>query len=336
MEIGIDDLDMIDDVEIEQQEEEIIENQEEIQEQNVDTHIETEDDFIASVLRSKGISDMSKIKFENEEGEIEEVDWNTLSNEDRLNIINSSESQNDLDDSEIELLNAIRQSGLTPSEYLQNIEKVGVDRYIQNSQTQQYSVDSYTDDELFIADFMSRMQDVTEEEAQEALDRAKQNETLYKKQIGAIRQEYKNIEDENLKQEQLIQEQEAQERFNQFSNSVIDEINNFTEYSGYDLNLEDEDMQQLYDFITGQDAAGFNHFSKALQDPKILVKTAWLALNGEQMISDITEYFQKEITKVRKESYKKGVEEAQGKMNTNVVYRQKSPKTKLDDDFLDD
>lgn len=37
-------------------------------------------------------------------------------------------------------------------------------------------------------------------------------------------------------------------------------------------------MQELYDFITGQDAAGNNYLAKALSDPHVLVKTAWLAL----------------------------------------------------------
>jgi hypothetical protein len=39
-------------------------------------------------------------------------------------------------------------------------------------------------------------------------------------------------------------------------------------------------MQELYEFITGYDAAGNNYFAKALTDPKTLVQTAWLALNG--------------------------------------------------------
>jgi hypothetical protein len=44
------------------------------------------------------------------------------------------------------------------------------------------------------------MGDVTDEEAQEALERAKSNETLFSKQIQAIRNEYKAIEDENIRQ----------------------------------------------------------------------------------------------------------------------------------------
>lgn len=304
-----------------------------------DPENETEDDFLTSLLKSRGIEDKSKIKFATEEGDVEEVDWDSLSNEDKLNILSSSENtpENSLDESEIQLINAIRNSGMSPSEYLQFIGKGEVQRYIQNSQQPQYEIDGYSDDELFLMDFMSRMGDqVTEDEATEALERAKANEGLFKKQIEAIRNEYKQAEQENQMQAQLEQEQLAQQQYDQFSDQIVDEINNLKEIQGFELNMENNDMQELYDFITGQDAAGNNYLAKALSDPRILVKTAWLALNGDQMISDITSYFQKEIANVRKESYKKGVDDTQKKMNkaNDVVF--KDTHTKPSKEVFDD
>ena len=299
---------------------------------------EGEDDFLTSLLKSRGIEDKSKIKFATEEGDVEEVDWDSLSNEDKLNILSSSEStpENGLDESEIQLINAIRNSGMSPSEYLQFIGNGEVERYIQNSQEPQYEIDEYSDDELFLMDFMSRMGEVTEDEATEALERAKANEGLFKKQIEAIRNEYKQAEQENQMQAQLEQEQIAQQQYDQFSDQIVDEINNLTEIQGFELNMENDDMQELYDFITGYDAAGNNYLAKALSDPHILVKTAWLALNGDQMINDITSYFQKEIASVRKESYKKGVTDTQKKMEKtdNVVF--KDTHTKPSKEVFDD
>ncbi len=299
---------------------------------------EGEDDFLTSLLKSRGIEDKSKIKFATEEGDVEEVDWDSLSNEDKLNIFSSSEStpENGLDESEIQLINAIRNSGMSPSEYLQFIGNGEVERYIQNSQEPQYEIDEYSDDELFLMDFMSRMGEVTEDEATEALERAKANEGLFKKQIEAIRNEYKQAEQENQMQAQLEQEQIAQQQYDQFSDQIVDEINNLTEIQGFELNMENDDMQELYDFITGYDAAGNNYLAKALSDPHILVKTAWLALNGDQMINDITSYFQKEIASVRKESYKKGVTDTQKKMEKadKVVF--KDTHTKPSKEVFDD
>ena len=299
---------------------------------------EGEDDFLTSLLKSRGIEDKSKIKFATEEGDVEEVDWDSLSNEDKLNILSSSENtpENSLDESEIQLINAIRNSGMSPSEYLQFIGNGEVERYIQNSQEPQYEIDEYSDDELFLMDFMSRMGEVTEDEATEALERAKANEGLFKKQIEAIRNEYKQAEQENQMQAQLEQEQIAQQQYDQFSDQIVDEINNLTEIQGFELNMENDDMQELYDFITGYDAAGNNYLAKALSDPHILVKTAWLALNGDQMINDITSYFQKEIASVRKESYKKGVTDTQKKIEKTDKVVFKDTHTKLSKEVFDD
>lgn len=352
MAIGTDDLDFIDEIEDFETKNDTnpqnTQDPEPPQELDEGTNIEDngsqEEDFISSLLKSKGIEDKSKIKFENEEGSIEEVDWDNLSNEDKLNVLRSSseDPESDLDESEIQLISAIRNSGMTPAEYLQYVGQDSVNYYIQNKQASeyQYSVDQYSDDDLFKADFISRMGDVTEEEAEEALEKAKSNEALFKKQIGAIRNEYRAIEAENIQQEQIEQEQQAQEQYAQFASLVEDQIRNFTEFQGYNLNLENDDMQMLYDFITGVDAAGNNHFAKALSDPRILVQTAWFALNGRQMIDDITDYFQKEITHVRKDSYEKGIADAKKKMqeSNTVVFKDKRNKSQQDiysdlDDF---
>ena len=284
------------------------------------------EDFIVTLLKSKGIEDMSKIKFEDEEGTVEEKNWDSLSNEEKLNILSYSDSDTDLDDNEVQLINAIRESGLTPAEYIQKLQTDGINSYIQNNQAEayQYQVDQLDDDELFVYDFMSRMGDVTQEEAQEALERAKSNESLFAKQIGAIRKEYKKAEDESIRQAQMEEEAQAQERYDQFANQIAEQIDSLSDFSGYDLNMDDEDKEMLYDFIVGVDGAGNNYFAKALSDPKILVRTAWLALNGEQMIHDITEYFQKEISSVRKESYDKGKADAKKKDKSDVVYKNKS------------
>jgi len=57
---------------------------------------------------------MSKIKFENDNGEIEEMDWRNLSKQEKINILNTPlevpqhENETDLSDEEINLLNDIR------------------------------------------------------------------------------------------------------------------------------------------------------------------------------------------------------------------------------------
>ena len=327
MEIGTDEQ-LIDDLD-DFNEEEVSDGTEPITELNEEIKNEG-DDFIDSLLRSRGIQDRTKINFTDDSGEIVEQNWDNLSTEEKLNILNTSEEDpsQELDESEITLINAIRESRLTPEEYLNNLQQQSVNNYIQNAQDIQrsYKIDEYSDDELFIFDLMSKASDITDQEAQEALEAAKSNEALFQKQVEAIRNQLKAQEDEAIQQAQFEQEEQERERFNQYSSQIADYIGEFDEFSGYDLNLSNEDRDDLYEFITGVDGAGNNHFAKALSDPETLVKAAWLTLNGQQMIEDITNYFQNEIKQVRKESYKKGMEDA--KKGTQVAFTNKQLKDK--------
>ena len=327
MEIGTDEQ-LIDDLD-DFNEEEVSDGTEPITELNEEIKNEG-DDFIDSLLRSRGIQDRTKINFTDDSGEIVEQNWDNLSTEEKLNILNTSEEDpsQELDESEITLINAIRESRLTPEEYLNNLQQQSVNNYIQNAQDIQrsYKIDEYSDDELFIFDLMSKASDITDQEAQEALEAAKSNEALFQKQVEAIRNQLKAQEDEAIQQAQFEQEEQERERFNQYSSQIADYIGEFDEFSGYDLNLSNEDRDDLYEFITGVDGAGNNHFAKALSDPETLVKAAWLTLNGQQMIEDITNYFQNEIKQVRKESYKKGIEDA--KKGTQVAFTNKQLKDK--------
>ena len=223
---------------------------------------------------------------------------------------------------------------------MQYLQRTSVETYIQNTQNQGqvYSIDQYSDDELFVMDLISRSEEITEEEALEALERAKSNEALFKKQMGATRKAYKEAEEESLQYARLKQEQEAQDQFNQFAEKIEDSILNFKAFSGGQVSMSNDDMQDLYNFITGVDNAGNSWFGKALQDPDTVVRMAWFELNGEKMLQDITDYYEKEIANVRKESYKKGLAEAGKKDKPTVAYKPKDKNTNVTQtyDDLDD
>jgi hypothetical protein len=52
-----------------------------------------------------------------------------------------------------------------------------------------------SDDELYILDLEAKVGDLTDEQAAQALQIAKQNEELYEKQVNGLRKEYKERED---------------------------------------------------------------------------------------------------------------------------------------------
>ena len=310
MAIGIDDLDDDDILEPGQQQE--------IQEPPVTPPPgqEPEGDFMSDFLKTRGIDDLNKINFQDDEGNITERSWNDLSNEEKINILNmpleteQGDNQNDLTEEEINLLSQIRQSNMTPSEFLQSIagEQVEV--------TPQYKIDELSDDEVYLLDLESRVGELTDEEAAQALSNAKQNEDFFKKQIEGIRKEYKEREDFKTQQEEAEREQEQQQAFENYQAQVVDAINGFTSIGNFDLNFEDADKEELADFMLSRDQAGKNYLFEALQDPETLTKAAWFILNGEEAFNTISDYFAQQIKLVSENQYKKGLEDGKKGVQT--------------------
>jgi hypothetical protein len=69
--------------------------------------VESDDfDLTKELLTLQGISDMNKIKFEDESGAVVEKSWDSLSNNEKLMILSHQEDPDtSLDASEIELIN---------------------------------------------------------------------------------------------------------------------------------------------------------------------------------------------------------------------------------------
>ena len=99
--LDLDDLDDIQDLDIDTPEyEEPASEQEVVEEQ------ETDFDLAKELLTLQGISDMNKIKFEDESGAVVEKSWDSLSNNEKLMILSHQEDPDtSLDDAEIELIN---------------------------------------------------------------------------------------------------------------------------------------------------------------------------------------------------------------------------------------
>lgn len=310
MAIGIDDLDDDDILEPGQEQ---IQNTPPAQEPPKD---QPEGDFMSDFLKTRGIDDLNNINFEDDNGQVIQRSWNDLSNEEKINILNMpleeqhEDNDNGLTEDEINLLTQIRQSNLSPQEYLQQIagEQVEV--------TPQYKIDDLSDDEVFLLDLESRVGELSDEEAAQALNTVKTNEEFFKKQVEGIRKEYKEREDLRTQQEEAQREQEQQEAFEQYQAQVVDAIQGFNSVGNFDLNFEDADREELAEFMLSRDQAGKNYLFEALQDPETLTRAAWFILNGEEAFNNISDYFTQQIKLVSENQYKKGLEDGKKGVQT--------------------
>ena len=272
-----------------------------------------EDDIIISMLKQIGISDPSKIKFENDEGEIEEVSWDSLSAEEKMNILTpeSPDPNFGLEDPEINFINLLRDAGITPEEYINYQREQAIEEYRQALEgNPQYEVERLTDEDLYALDLQSRVPDMTDEEVAIALEHEKANPELFEKKMQGIRAEYKALEDERRQNEELLEQQQKQEQFEAFQSDVLDAIESLDEVGGVKLNLDEDDMEEVANFILSLDSAGVSYLGKALDDPQTLTRMAWFALKGDEAFATITDYYDKEIAKEKRSAYEAGYEDA--------------------------
>lgn len=264
-------------------------------------------DLTRELLNLQGISDMNKIKFEDESGAVVEKSWDSLSNNEKLMILSHQEDPDiSLDTSEIELINQIRESGLTPDQFIQNIQNVNVPEPVPS-----YEVDHMSDDELFCLDLLDKIgsDNITDEELQEALDNAKSNPSLYSKQVASLRTYYKDLEDRQKQQHEIEKQEAAEQEFTTFSNSILDVIRNFNSFQDTPVELSVDEMEDLAHFILTRDASGYSEFGKLLNDPTYFTKTAFWVLKGPEILNEM----QNQI----KEAYLRGYNESH---NSNKVF----------------
>lgn len=240
----------------------------------------TEDDLITSYLKSHGIADPTKIQFENEEGGIDEVDFSSLSKDEQLTMLQELGTSNytDYEKSVIDYLRVNKTDLQGVIDYFSN---KAVEEYLAKNPntvpTKSYSIDDYSDDELYIADLAAKFPEFTEEELNEKLESAKVHEDLFKKEVDALRTFYKGEEDRLAEEAK----QNEQQQYEALQNTLLNTLQNYNEIvldatdpQSDSLEIEDSDKQVILDYLLTPDKDGQSQFDKDLSDPTALIELA--------------------------------------------------------------
>lgn len=268
---------------------------------------EVEDDLITSYLKSKGIADPTKIQFENEEGGIDEVDFNTLPKEEQLTMLQELASS-DYTDYEKQVINYLRVNNTDLQGVITYFQNKAIEDYLAQNPDQatkkEYKIDDYSDDELYIADLAAKYPHFTEDELNAKLETAKTNEELFKKEVDSLREFYKGEEDRQAEEAKASEQQQ----YEALQNTLLESIGKFNEIvldtedpKSDSLEIEDSDKQMMLDYLLTPDKDGQSQFDKDLSDPNALIELAWLRTHGRDTITGISQYWKKELADTRKE-----------------------------------
>ena len=239
-----------------------------------------EDDLLTSYLKGYGIEDPAKIQFENENGEIEEVDFRSLPKEEQLTMLNEL-SNSAYSDYERSVINYLRQNNTDLQGVIDYFSNKAIEDYLAKNPDaapqKSYKIDDYSDDELYIADLATKYPDFSEEELNAKLDAAKVNDELFKKEVDALRAYYKQ---EETRQEEAAK-QEEQLQYENLQNTLLNTVKNFNEVildqddpKSDSLEIEDSDKEQMMSYLLDLDKDGVSQFEKDLNDLAALIELA--------------------------------------------------------------
>lgn len=293
-----------------------------------------EEDILTAYLRANGI-DPENIQVDDEEGNFSYQSFSSLSRTEQLDLLESirggSQEGNedyDLDNDEIDLINTIRKSNMSVSDFVNAIQNRAVQAYVSSGAgNQNYDIDQLTDDDLFVSNYKNQVPDATDEDVIDALNAAKTNQQAYTKMMQGIRDTYKQQEEEIHQRQIQESEQRAQRQRQEYENIIVNTLNGMEKMKlgDLDVQLSDDDKEEIASAILDSDPTDTRYLVGLINDPKTLSKMVWYALKGDEAIDQMQRYYKNEINARQQAAYRKGFEDAKnGKGMSYVVPRPKA------------
>ena len=256
-------------------------------------------DYISRLLESKGI-DRNKIQILDEEGNPLEVSFDSLSEQDKFDILSYQEDPVLPEEHEIQAINFLRQNNMTLQDFAEWQRQEAIQEYLA-SQSPVSETDSYSDEEIVAYDYIKRFgESMSDEEIDAEIERLKADPEAFAKRVTLLRNAFKAEEEAQAK---LYQDQEAAKNaeneavFVQAYHKAMADIDNIQ-----NTELDDNDRDELLRFVLEKDQANRTGLSKAMDNPENVLKMAWYLLHGEERVDAMIDYFQKEISKRSKPS----------------------------------
>lgn len=249
---------------------------------------------INTILAQKGFNNPDKIKILDEDGYEEVVSFDGLTEAEQLSLLDSPDTV--LDDSEIEVINFLRTNNTTLEQIIKYREAKAVEAALAAQDA--FSIDQVTDEELYVADLKSRYPSLTDDELGLELEKEMSNDSLFRKKVDTIREQYEQMEIQEQEERALDAQREIESNYEMLAASLLEVAQDTDDL--YTLELEDQDKDDVLRFLLEKDVNGQSDFIKSLDDPKTLFKLAWFAIKGNEAFDTIHQYYKKEIETTRR------------------------------------
>jgi hypothetical protein len=242
--------------------------------------VDYSNNVLYSFLQSRGVEDPSKIQMEDENGNINEYDFNSLSFDEQKTILEELTNPG-INEYEASVINFMRKNNASLEDIVDYYANQKIQAFFEanpNAIPQQtYSIDDYTDDQLYVMDLKVKFPDFTDEELLNKLDSAKENEALFTKEVNTLRNTYKAYEDQERQYAEAQQAQAQIDLRNDLTNvvSAFNEIAlDYQDPESDSLVIEDADKMEIMSYLLDQGPDGKSQFVKDVENPAALVEMA--------------------------------------------------------------
>lgn len=246
--------------------------------------------IVEDLLKQRGIQDQSKLLYENDKGEVEEVNFYELPYEDQINILSNSDEGNGLSEEDLYYLQQAKENNISLTELIKYYQNQSIEEYNKN-QAPSYAVADYSDEELYVLDMKSKLgDDITDEDILRQLEKELEIPEIFKKKVDKLREEYIDIEEsERLSLTNSTQAQKDAD-FKEFGDQIYALVDNVEDIGG--VGLEDTDKNDILKFLVEQDVNGSTEFQKQMNDPENIFLAAWAILKAQDTFDVLKDHYE--------------------------------------------
>lgn len=213
----------------------------------------------------------------------------------------SIEDEYDLDNTEVQLLNAIRNAGGTVEDYIGNLinEQVTKSLTLRDSTSVDYG--DMPDDAIYLKWINDVNPEMTQEDALSALAQQKQSESLYKGQVDSLRAQYIQIQANEVAQVNQAEESERFQLLEDDRKEIVSVVENIDNISGAEITPYMKN-EVLHSILEINDQGDPLIMEEMFSDPEKLFKATWFMKYGESYMDNVDNFWRKRES----ESYKRG------------------------------
>jgi hypothetical protein len=210
----------------------------------------------------------------------------------------SIEDQYDLEQTEINLLNELRNSKKSVEEYIDDLAQTRFASLKADSDSREVNYVDMADDAVYVKFLREKNAEITEEEIESGLTAAKENPT-YKTLVEGLRDNFIFKQDKAKAEADKIASEKDTRELESDRKTIVDAASKINDIGGWEIPREVKN-DVLHDLLEVNEYGDSLFLENTFSNPETMFKAAWFSKYGENYLTDVENFYKKEITKAFK------------------------------------